>query len=133
LQRRPKPRWPDRKATGFRSNPRKIGHISGQDSGEASILMESGPPMRPRLEADMVYPERFSNLPAYAFPRLRSLLDPHEAGGEPLAMTIGEPQHPFPAFVGDILAENLSGFAKYPPNDGAPELLAAITGWLQRR
>jgi len=81
----------------------------------------------------MVYPERFSNLPAYAFPRLRSLLDPHEAGGEPLAMTIGEPQHPFPAFVGDILAENLSGFAKYPPNDGAPELLAAITGWLQRR
>jgi aspartate/methionine/tyrosine aminotransferase len=48
-------------------------------------------------------------------------------------MTIGEPQHPFPAFVGDILVETLSGFGKYPPNDGSPELLAAITGWLQRR
>ena len=81
----------------------------------------------------MDYPERFSNLPAYAFPRLRSLLDPVEPGDEPLAMTIGEPQHPFPAWVGDVLSDNLAGFGNYPPNDGAPELLAAITGWLQRR
>jgi aspartate/methionine/tyrosine aminotransferase len=81
----------------------------------------------------MDYPERFSNLPAYAFPRLRSLLDPVEPGDEPLAMTIGEPQHPFPAWVGDVLSDNLAGFGNYPPNDGAPELLAAITGWVQRR
>jgi aspartate/methionine/tyrosine aminotransferase len=81
----------------------------------------------------MDYPERFSNLPAYAFPRLRSLLDPVEPGDEPLAMTIGEPQHPFPAWVGEVLSDALSGLGKYPPNDGAPELLAAITGWLQRR
>lgn len=81
----------------------------------------------------MVFPERFSNLPEYAFPRLRKLLDSHAPGGEPIAMTIGEPRHPMPEFVGRILAENLDGFAIYPPNDGAPELLAAISGWISRR
>lgn len=81
----------------------------------------------------MAFPERFSNLPDYAFPRLRKLLDVHPAGGEPVAMTIGEPRHPMPAFVGEVLAANLSGFALYPPNDGTPELLAAISGWIARR
>lgn len=78
-------------------------------------------------------PERFSDLPDYAFPRLRRLLDVHPAGGTPIAMTIGEPQHPFPDRVGEVLADNLDGFGKYPPNEGTPELLAAITGWIGRR
>jgi N-succinyldiaminopimelate aminotransferase len=81
----------------------------------------------------MAFPERFSNLPEYAFPRLRSLLDSYPAGGETIAMTIGEPRHAMPDFVGPILAANLNGFAIYPPNDGTPELLAAIAGWVQRR
>ena len=81
----------------------------------------------------MAFPERFSNLPDYAFPRLRKLLDAHAPGGEPIAMTIGEPRHPMPDFVGPILAANLSGFGVYPPNDGTPELLSAITGWIARR
>ncbi len=81
----------------------------------------------------MDFPERFSNLPDYAFPRLRRLLDGHAAGGAPIAMTIGEPQHPPPAFLAEVLAANLDGFGKYPPNDGTPELLAAIAAWLQRR
>jgi N-succinyldiaminopimelate aminotransferase len=38
-----------------------------------------------------------------------------------------------PDFVGRILAENLSGFGVYPPNDGTPELLSAISGWIARR
>lgn len=81
----------------------------------------------------MAFPERFSNLPDYAFPRLRKLLDPHAPGGEPIAMTIGEPRHAMPDFVGPILAANLSGFGVYPPNDGTPELLGAISGWIGRR
>jgi aspartate/methionine/tyrosine aminotransferase len=81
----------------------------------------------------MAFPERFSNLPDYAFPRLRKLLDAHAPGGEPIAMTIGEPRHPMPDFVGPILAANLAGFGVYPPNDGTPELLAAIAGWVSRR
>ncbi|NBZ89729.1 aminotransferase class I/II-fold pyridoxal phosphate-dependent enzyme [Stagnihabitans tardus] len=81
----------------------------------------------------MNYPERFSNLPDYAFPRLRKLLDSHAAGGPTIQMTIGEPRHPMPDFVGPILAANLSGFGAYPNNDGTPELLSAITGWISRR
>ncbi|PTE16390.1 aminotransferase class I/II-fold pyridoxal phosphate-dependent enzyme [Pseudogemmobacter blasticus] len=81
----------------------------------------------------MAFPERFSNLPDYAFPRLRKLLDAHQPGGEPIAMTIGEPRHPMPDFVGRILSDNLAGFGVYPPNDGTPDLLAAISGWIARR
>ncbi|MDF1854594.1 aminotransferase class I/II-fold pyridoxal phosphate-dependent enzyme [Pseudooceanicola sp.] len=81
----------------------------------------------------MIYPERFSNLPAYAFPRLRGLLDPHPAGGPVVNMTIGEPKHPFPDWVKTVLAENIDGFGVYPPNDGSPELLDAISGWIKRR
>ncbi|MFS4436805.1 aminotransferase class I/II-fold pyridoxal phosphate-dependent enzyme [Paracoccaceae bacterium GXU_MW_L88] len=81
----------------------------------------------------MQFPERFSDLPDYAFPRLRALLDPHEPGGDVLHMSIGEPKHPFPAFVIDEINRHADGFNKYPPNDGAPELLAAIEGWLKWR
>ncbi|WP_439110889.1 aminotransferase class I/II-fold pyridoxal phosphate-dependent enzyme [Lentibacter sp.] len=80
-----------------------------------------------------MFPERFSNLPAYAFPRLRALLDHHPAGGEPVHMTIGEPKHPFPAWVGEELAANVQGFNRYPPNDGSEALLTSISGWLKRR
>ena len=81
----------------------------------------------------MAFPQRFSNLPDYAFPRLRKLLDIHPPGGDPISMTIGEPRHAMPDFVGPTLAANLDGFAVYPPNDGTPELLAAISGWIDRR
>lgn len=81
----------------------------------------------------MVYPERFSNLPEYAFPRLRQLLDGIPSGGPERAMSIGDPQHPFPAWIADVIAENMQGFGSYPPNDGAPELLEAISAWIGRR
>jgi N-succinyldiaminopimelate aminotransferase len=81
----------------------------------------------------MAFPERFSNLPDYAFPRLRKLLDSHAPGGETIAMTIGEPRHPMPDFVGPVLAQSLAGFGVYPPNDGTPEALEAISGWIGRR
>lgn len=81
----------------------------------------------------MDFPERFSNLPPYAFPRLRALLDSHPAGGDVLHMTIGEPKHKFPAFAMDVLNANLDGFNNYPSNDGTATLLGSISGWLKRR
>lgn len=80
-----------------------------------------------------MFPERFSNLPAYAFPRLRALLDHHQPGGKAVHMTIGEPKHAFPAWVTDVIADNAAGFNSYPPNDGTPELLTAISKWIARR
>lgn len=81
----------------------------------------------------MQYPDRFADLPPYAFPRLRALLDRHPPGGTPVAMSIGEPRHAFPDWVGATIAEHAAEFGRYPPNEGAPELLDAICAWLARR
>jgi aspartate/methionine/tyrosine aminotransferase len=48
-------------------------------------------------------------------------------------MTIGEPKHVFPAWVPGIIADHAAGFGRYPTNEGTPELLTAISGWLNRR
>ena len=80
-----------------------------------------------------MFPERFSNLPAYPFARLRNLLDPIKSELPALTMTIGEPTHAFPSWVVDIITQNASGFNSYPPNDGTPELRSAISGWLAWR
>lgn len=81
----------------------------------------------------MMFPERFSNLPAHVWPRLRALLDAHEGGGPAVHMTIGEPKHAFPEWVVDEITRNAAGFNSYPPNEGSPELRQAITGWIARR
>ena len=68
----------------------------------------------------MKFPERFSNLPAYAFPRLRALLDVHDAGGDVVHMTIGEPKHAFPAWVTDVIAENAADMILQDARQDAP-------------
>ncbi|GAB4308887.1 MAG: aminotransferase class I/II-fold pyridoxal phosphate-dependent enzyme [Roseovarius sp.] len=80
-----------------------------------------------------MFPERFSNLPEYAFPRLRALLDRHRPGGPALAMSIGEPRHPHPAWVAGIIAEHAAEFGNYPVNEGTPGLRRAVCAWMARR
>ena len=80
-----------------------------------------------------MFPERFSNLPAYPFARLRALLDSHSPGGSPLPMTIGEPTHAFPQWIMRIIKDHSAGFNSYPPNDGTPELRSAISAWIAQR
>lgn len=81
----------------------------------------------------MDFPERFSNLPEYAFPRLRALLDHHRPGGAPVSMSIGEPRHEMPHFLSEVLATHIDRFAIYPSNEGIPALLEAIEVWFARR
>jgi aspartate/methionine/tyrosine aminotransferase len=81
----------------------------------------------------MDYPERFSDLPEHTWPRLRGLLDVHEPGGDPIVLTIGEPKHAYPDWLGEALTQSLAGFGKYPPNPGSDTLLEAICGWIRRR
>lgn len=81
----------------------------------------------------MDFPERFSNLPPYAFPRLRALLDHIPAGGDVLHMSIGEPKHKYPEFIDEILAKNMAGFNSYPNNNGTSALLNSISTWLNKR
>ena len=81
----------------------------------------------------MHHPQRFRDLPEYAFPRLRALLDPHAPGAEPIAMSLGEPRHAPPPFLGEALAEAAARWSNYPANDGTPELRGAISDWIGRR
>lgn len=81
----------------------------------------------------MQFPDRFADLAEYPFPRLRALLTGQTPGGPEFLMTIGEPKHALPDFVGPVVAEHAEGFRGYPPNEGIPELREAIAGWLERR
>lgn len=81
----------------------------------------------------MQYPARFSDLPEYAFPRLRRLLGDIPPGGPEIAMSLGEPQHAVPDFVGPIMLQHSAALSRYPPNEGIPQLRAAISEWLGRR
>ena len=77
--------------------------------------------------------DRFSQLPEPTWPRLRALLDPHAPGGDVINMTIGEPKHAFPEWVGPALADAVAGYNSYPDNNGIPELRQSIADWIERR
>lgn len=78
---------------------------------------------------------RLALLPDYPFERLRGLLNPLSPpqGLEPIAMSLGEPQHPYPALVQETLAANAHLYGKYPPVAGTPEFRQAVADWLTRR
>lgn len=78
---------------------------------------------------------RLALLPDYPFDRLRGLLDPLPApdGIEPIAMSLGEPQHPYPDIVARTLQQNSHLYGKYPPAAGTPEFRLAVAAWLRRR
>lgn len=67
------------------------------------------------------------------FQRLASLLAGREPSLSPIAMTIGEPKHAMPSFLGEVLAENLADFSRYPAITGTPEFRQAVASWLDKR
>ena len=78
-------------------------------------------------------PTRFDALPTATWPRLRALLDGHAPGGVVINMTIGEPKHKFPDWVGNTLIEAMAEFNSYPDNNGTLELRKSISAYLNRR
>ncbi|WP_320819922.1 succinyldiaminopimelate transaminase [Thalassolituus sp.] len=52
---------------------------------------------------------------------------------EHIALSIGEPKHPAPAFVLDTLRTELQRVENYPTTKGLPELNQAIANWLTKR
>jgi N-succinyldiaminopimelate aminotransferase len=50
-----------------------------------------------------------------------------------IALSIGEPKHPAPAFVRQSVSDNLDRLSGYPTTKGLPELRQAIAGWASRR
>jgi len=65
-----------------------------------------------------------SNNPAPAvegrspFVRLNELIAGIEPGKPPINLSVGEPQHPIPAFVGPELTAHFNEFGRYPANKG---------------
>lgn len=75
------------------------------------------------------------DLHPYPFEKLRRLFDGivPPAQYAPIRLSIGEPQHATPAFIGEALIDNLGGLANYPTTQGSDALRQSIAGWLERR
>jgi N-succinyldiaminopimelate aminotransferase len=78
---------------------------------------------------------RLGLLQPYPFEKLRGLLAgvTPPAGLRPIALSLGEPQHPTPQLLKDALVANLGGLARYPLTLGLPELRATLAQWLGER
>ncbi len=74
-------------------------------------------------------------LQPYPFERLNAL----KSGTTPpadlahIALSIGEPKHPAPAFAADTISANLNRLSGYPTTKGLPELRQAIANWATGR
>lgn len=76
-----------------------------------------------------------AQLQPYPFEKLRALLGGVQPAADrsPIALSIGEPKHRSPDFVGQALTANLDKLAVYPTTLGLPELRQSITAWCERR
>ena len=80
--------------------------------------------MNPRLDALQPYP----------FERLRALLNGVSIASLPaIRLSVGEPQHPTPAFIRDALTAHLDGLSSYPLTTGSDRLRGAIAQWFRQR
>jgi len=78
---------------------------------------------------------RLELLQSYPFQRLTALLAGHAppSGVKPVALHIGEPKHPTPAFIRDALVAGLDGLSVYPATLGTDALRQAIAAWAGHR
>ena len=78
-----------------------------------------------------------TTLKPYPFERLNRLLaDVVPADKPPVPLSLGEPKHPAPDFLIDMLADHAflrTGVGTYPPTKGLPELRQAISSFAGRR
>jgi len=67
------------------------------------------------------------------FVRLNELIVGIEPGKPPINLSVGEPQHPIPAFVGPELTAHFNEFGRYPANKGTDAFRRTVAQWLNRR
>src|SRR3954449_1958434 len=67
------------------------------------------------------------------FARLTELLAPYQPGKPLITLSLGEPQHPVPAFVGPVLAKHIAEFGRYPIAKGIEPFRWAAANWLSYR
>src|SRR5260370_22038259 len=67
------------------------------------------------------------------FARLTELLAPYQPAKPLITLSLGEPQHPVPAFVGPVLAKHIGDFGHYPIAKGIERFRRAAANWLSTR
>jgi aspartate/methionine/tyrosine aminotransferase len=67
------------------------------------------------------------------FARLAELLAPYQPGKPLITLSLGEPQHPVPDFVGPVLAKHVADFGRYPIAKGIAPFREAAATWMGTR
>lgn len=67
------------------------------------------------------------------FARTTELLAPYQPGKPLITLSLGEPQHPVPSFVGPVLARHIADFGRYPLAKGIEPFRQAAATWLSKR
>jgi N-succinyldiaminopimelate aminotransferase len=67
------------------------------------------------------------------FVRTAELLADVTPSKPPINLSVGEPQHPVPHFVGPVMAAHINEFGRYPAGKGTDRFRRAAAGWLNRR
>src|SRR5258708_22183752 len=67
------------------------------------------------------------------FARLTELLAPYQPAKPLITLSLGEPQHPVPGFVGPVLAKYTAEFGRYPSARGIEPFRGAASNWLSTR
>ncbi|HLN11390.1 MAG TPA: aminotransferase class I/II-fold pyridoxal phosphate-dependent enzyme [Xanthobacteraceae bacterium] len=67
------------------------------------------------------------------FVRLAEMLAKIAPGKPAINLSVGEPQHPIPSFVGSVIAAHVNDFGRYPAGKGTDRFRGAAAGWLGRR
>src|SRR6266702_6509672 len=67
------------------------------------------------------------------FVRTTELLAPYQPGKPLITLSVGEPQHPVPGFVGPVLAKHIADFGRYPLAKGIEPFRRAVSNWLSSR
>ena len=82
-----------------------------------------------------MYNPSLDTLTDYPFDKLRSLLKDIEPPRDQaqIIMSLGEPQHPAPKIISETINKYQDYWTQYPPIAGTPDLLQAISDWLQQR
>src|SRR3954452_15809282 len=67
------------------------------------------------------------------FVRTTELLAPYQPGKPLITLSLGEPQHPVPGFVGPVLQKHIAECARYPLAKGIEPFRRAVANWLSTR
>jgi N-succinyldiaminopimelate aminotransferase len=67
------------------------------------------------------------------FARTTELLAPYTPAKPLITLSLGEPQHPVPGFVGPVLSRYIADFGRYPMARGIEPFRRAAANWLSSR